>query len=104
MVSFKVLNYFHVSLYGKLNSKLTNAQGHSDKHQTNGPRVEMVYSSKRIVAHFVAYESTFLTMYINQMKSKLTMYINQMKSKQIQRNVEKIGVPELNLHPVQVYM
>ena len=28
------------------------------------------------------------------------MYNNQMKSKQIQRNVGKIGVPELNLHPV----
>ena len=49
----------------------------------------MVYSSKRIVAHFVAYECTLLS-----------MYNNQMKSKQIQRNVGKIGVPELNLHPV----
>ena len=41
------------------------------------------------MAHFVAYERTFLT-----------IYDNQMKSKQIQKNVGKIGVPEFNLHPV----
>ena len=87
MVSFKVLNYFHVSLYSKFDSKLTTALGHSEKHQTNGPKVEMDLFIKLIVHHFVAYECTFLT-----------MYNNQMKSKQIQRNVGKIGVPELHLH------
>ena len=40
------------------------------------------------MAHFVAYECTFLTIE------------NQMKSKKIQINVGKIGVPELNLYPV----
>ena len=41
MVCFKALYDFHVSLYSKFNSKLTTAPGHSDRHQTNGPRVEM---------------------------------------------------------------
>ena len=42
------------------------------------------------MTHVVAYECTFLT-----------MHNNEIKSKQIQRNVGKIDVPELNLHPVQ---
>ena len=65
---------------------------HSDKYQTNGlSHVEMSLLSKQRVAHFVAYECTFLT-----------MYKNQLKSEQIQINMEKMGVPELNLHPVDI--
>ena len=41
MVSFKALYDFHVSLYSKFNSKLTTAPGHSNRHPTNGLRVEM---------------------------------------------------------------
>ena len=41
------------------------------------------------MAHFVAFECTFLK-----------MYNNQLKSKQTQRNMGKSGVPELDLHPV----
>ena len=41
------------------------------------------------MAHFVAYECTFLK-----------MYNNQLKSKQTQRNMGKRGIPELYWHPV----
>ena len=50
----------------------------------------LVNFSKHSMVHFVAYECTFLM-----------MYENQLKSKQTQRNMEKSGIPDLNLHPVE---
>ena len=51
--------------------------------------VEMSLLFKANSGSFCSNECTFLT-----------MHNNQMKSKQIHRNLGKIGVPELNLHPV----
>ena len=59
MMSFKVLNYFHVSHYSKFNSKLATAQGHSDKQQTNGHKVEMSFLFKtNCVVHSGSFCST----------------------------------------------
>ena len=88
-MSFKVLNYFHVFLYCKFNLKFARAQGHFDKQHRNGHRARWIYSSKQIVAHLLEYECTFVM-----------IYNNSMKSKEIQRNMGKMGVPELKWHPV----
>ena len=102
MVSFKVLNYFLASLYSKFNSKLTTAQGHFDKPQTNGLRVEISLLIKTNSAQCVpVFQNLIYTLYDYQILFDNVFFSKSSLDKALSNIVDENSTNYI-LHPLSI--